>query len=161
VRAHASAMRHRSREVALQVLYALDLSTREGARREGAAAGDAPAQDAFEAVAAHFELPAAARAFAAELVVGVRAHLAELDAHLAAHAHRWRLERMAAVDRNVLRLAAYEILHSDTPAEVVIDEAVELARRFGGERSPAFVNGVLDALARELSGPGAQREELP
>jgi N utilization substance protein B len=56
---------------------------------------------------------------------------------------------MAAVDRNVLRLAAYELLHTDTPAAVVIDEAVELARRFGGERSPGFVNGVLDALARE------------
>jgi N utilization substance protein B len=57
------------------------------------------------------------------------------------------------VDRNVLRLAAYELLHSDTPTPVVIDEAVELARRFGGDRSPAFVNGVLDALARSVRPP--------
>jgi N utilization substance protein B len=58
---------------------------------------------------------------------------------------------MATVDRNVLRLAAYEILHAGTPPSVAIDEAVELARRFGGERSPGFVNGILDSLAREAS----------
>jgi len=61
-------------------------------------------------------------------------------------------DRMAAVDRNVLRLAAYELLYSETPASVVLDEAIELARDFGSERSPAFVNGVLDALARERHG---------
>jgi N utilization substance protein B len=71
----------------------------------------------------------------------------ELDALLARHASHWRVSRMAAVDRNVLRLGAYELLRTDAPAPVVIDQAVELARRFGGERSPAFVNGVLDAIA--------------
>jgi N utilization substance protein B len=60
------------------------------------------------------------------------------------------MERMAAVDRNVLRIAAFELVHTDTPHRVVIDEAIELARDFGSERSPAFVNGVLDAIAREL-----------
>ena len=59
---------------------------------------------------------------------------------------------MAAVDRNVLRLAAYELAHTETPTAVVIDEAVELARRFGGDRSPGFVNGVLDALSRAVRG---------
>ena len=59
---------------------------------------------------------------------------------------------MAAVDRNLLRLAVYELLHTDTPAQVVINEAVELAHDFGGERSPAFINGVLDAVARDARG---------
>lgn len=157
----ASSMRHRSREVALQVLYALDLSTRCVADRVGDAARAASVEEALDAVAAHFELPAAARGFAVELVLGVSDHLAVLDARIADHAHRWRLERMAAVDRNVLRLAAYEMLRTDTPSEVVIDEAVELARRFGSERSPAFVNGVLDALAREIAGSIASGRDAP
>jgi N utilization substance protein B len=135
--------RHRSREVALQVLYAMDIAER------GAGAAPAP-EESLDGVAAHFELPEGARAFAKELLCGVVASRAALDELLARHAEHWRVERMAAVDRNVLRLAAFELLHSDTPTPVVIDEAVELARRFGGDRSPAFVNGVLDALARSV-----------
>jgi N utilization substance protein B len=138
--------RHRSREVALQVLYAIDIAER------GAGASPTP-EETLEGVAAHFELPEGARAFAKELLCGVVASRAALDDLLARHAEHWRVERMAAVDRNVLRLAAYELLHSDTPTPVVIDEAVELARRFGGDRSPAFVNGVLDALARSVRPP--------
>ena len=64
---------------------------------------------------------------------------------------------MASVDRNVLRLGSYELVHTDAPAPVVIDEAVELARRFGGDRSPAFVNGVLDAVAAKVRPPEAPR----
>ena len=135
------ASRHRSREAALQVLYALDLS------RPGPPAPEA-ADAALEDTARHFELPEGARAFAAELVGGVVAHCADLDAVLAKHATHWRLDRMAAVDRNVLRLAAWEIRFGQTPTAAAIDEAVDLARRFGGERSPGFVNGVLDAVAR-------------
>jgi N utilization substance protein B len=126
--------------VALQVLYALDVAARAGR--------GIPADEAFEAVAAHFELPEGARAFAKELVSGVGARREALDARIAEHARHWRVDRMAVVDRNVLRLAAYELLAGDAPPEVVIDEAVDLARRFGSDRSPAFVNGVLDALAR-------------
>ena len=110
----------------------------------------------FESAASHFELPEGARAFAKELVLGVVERRKELDADIAEHAANWRVERMAAVDRNVLRLAAFELRHADTPTAVVIDEAVELARRFGGERSPAFVNGVLDALARGSAGEGSE-----
>lgn len=110
------------------------------------------AEEAFEGVAAHFELPEGARAFAKELVGGVCRLRADLDARLAAHSRHWRLERMAAVDRNVLRIGAYEILHTDTPAAIAIDEAVELAQRFGGERSPSFVNGILDSVARNHRG---------
>ncbi len=138
--------RHRSREVALQALYAVDLGR-----------GATPAEAVFEEVAGQFELPEGARAFAAELVGGVSAQRAELDRHLTAHARRWRLDRMPAVDRNILRIAAWEMLHAGTPAEVAIDEAVELARRFGSESSPAFVNGVLDALAREALAAAAER----
>jgi N utilization substance protein B len=146
----AGAPRRRSREVALQVLYALDVPARDPAERL-AEAGEL-AGEAFESAAAHFELPPAAHAFARELVHGVVAHQEKLDPLIARHATHWRLERMAAVDRNVLRLAAYETLYTDTPEAVVIDEAVNLARRFGGDASPAFVNGVLDALAREVRG---------
>ncbi|MDJ0867476.1 MAG: transcription antitermination factor NusB [Myxococcota bacterium] len=142
------APRQRSRQAALQVLYALDL------RR---AAGDPEkVEEAFDTVTRHFELPEGAREFAEELVNGVSEHRGAIDTLLAEHATNWRVERMAAVDRNVLRLAAYEMLHGGTPANVAIDEAVELARRFGGDRSPGFVNGVLDAVARTLTGLGTE-----
>ncbi len=85
--------------------------------------------------------------FATKLVTGVRRHRAELDALLAARAEHWSLHRMAVTDRNVLRLGAYEILFSGTPSRVAINEAVELARRFGSRQSGQFVNGVLDHVA--------------
>jgi N utilization substance protein B len=137
--------RHRSRQAALQVLYAVDL----GRRQPTETWETERVEEAFERVATHFELPEGARAFAKELVTGVCRSRRDLDDRLAAHSENWRIERMAAVDRNVLRIGAYEILHTDTPAAIVIDEAVELAQRFGGDRSPAFVNGILDSVARE------------
>ncbi|HKE11889.1 MAG TPA: transcription antitermination factor NusB [Myxococcota bacterium] len=136
-----SSSRHRSREAALQMLYALDLA--RGHRGGGAA----KVEEVFQGVCENFELPEGARAFAKELVTGVTAQGPALDAEIARHAQRWRISRMAAVDRNVLRLGAFELLYTDAPAAVVIDEGVELARRFGGERSPGFVNGILDAIA--------------
>lgn len=138
------APRRRSREAALQVLYAVDLSAR----------GESPpasAQEMFESAVAHFDLPEGAQAFAKELVLGVCAERERLDALLASHSRNWRVSRMAAVDRNVLRMAVWEMQTQDTPAPVVIDEAIELARRFGSDASPAFVNGVLDAVARDLA----------
>ncbi len=143
------ASRHRSREVALQVLYALDLGNRSGGDVEAGIA------EAFGNASEHFELPEGARAVANELITGVVAHRTPRDETLAAHAKNWRLERMATVDRNVLRLAVFELCYSTTPAAVVIDEAVELARRFGGEKSPSFVNGILDAVAHAVRPEGA------
>jgi N utilization substance protein B len=143
------ASRHRSREAALQVLYALDLARPDEADLPRAGA------EAFENASEHFELPEGARAFAKELVAGVTGHRAALDDILAAHTKNWRLARMATVDRNVLRLAVFELLYTTIPAPVVIDEAVELARRFGGEKSPAFVNGILDAVAHAVRPEGA------
>jgi len=139
--ARRPASRHRSREAALQVLYAMDHAAREQPALRAAEA-------ALDDVARHFELPEAARAFTTELVRGVTEHLEEVDAAITAHSTHWRLERMPGVDRNVLRIAAWEILYGKTPPAVAIDEAVGLARRFGSERSAAFVNGVLDALSR-------------
>ena len=138
--ARRPAARRESRRLALQVLYAADLVP-----------GEAP-EAVFERVAENFDLNPGALVFAKELVCGAMAARAAIDAQITAHARNWRLERMAAVDRNLLRLAVYELLHTDTPSEVVIDEAVELAHDFSGERSPPFINGVLDAVARSVSG---------
>ena len=135
--------RHRSREVALQVLYAIDLARTRGER-------EAVAQEVFDRVAASFEMPEGAKAFAKELVCEADRRRAALDDILALHARNWRLSRMAAVDRNILRLGTFELEHTDTPTPVVLDEAVGLARRFGSDRSPAFVNGILDAVARSV-----------
>ena len=136
--------RHRGREVALQALYAVDLASDEGL------ASSELRDQVFERVVSHFSVPASAIVFARELVTGVVDRLGELDEILGIHARNWRVSRMAAVDRNVLRLAVYELRDTDTPVAVVIDEAVDLARRFGSDRSPSFVNGVLDAVAREV-----------
>ena len=161
---HTESSRRRARELALQVLYAIDLASGRP-RRRGAVPvdGDEPASrqaadeppppdpDAvFEAVAAHFEVPPGAREFARELVAEVRNRAESLDATIGAHARNWRLARMAAVDRNILRLATFELAYTDTPCAVVLNEAVDLARRFGDDPSPAFVNGILDAVARDV-----------
>jgi N utilization substance protein B len=151
VSAKGVAPRSRSRQAALQVLYAIDLS-------ESSRSGEpVDLDDAFDAIAENFELAAGARDFALELVRGIDAHRAEIDALITRHATNWRLSRMAAVDRNTLRIGAYELLHTDTPATVVIDEAIELARRFGDDPSPAFVNGILDAVSCSVTAPGGAR----
>ena len=89
--------------------------------------------------------------FARELVDGVAAHRERIDALIAASAEHWRLPRLSRVDLSLLRLATFELLaRADIPASVTIDEAIEIARRFGSEDSPAFVNGVLDHIAQVL-----------
>ena len=86
---------------------------------------------------------------AMNLIEGVRKHKAEIDAKIVSHAENWTLARMALTDRNALRVGAYELLYTDTPAAIVINEAVEIAKMFGSENSAAFVNGILDKIARE------------
>jgi len=137
-------VRRRGRELALQMLYQHEL------------AGTDP-----ETIFASFDelrdAPVEAREFAVTLVRGVVERLPELDAQIGEQADHWRLERMATVDRNILRLALFELRFApDTPAAVVIDEAVEIAKRFGSERSSQFVNGVLDGLVHHAgrAGPG-------
>jgi N utilization substance protein B len=95
----------------------------------------------------------AAKAMAERLALGAQAEAAELDQRIAEAATHWRIERIAPVDRTILRLGAYELAREpETPAAVVLDEAVELAKRFGEADSPAFVNGVLDAIRRRVRG---------
>lgn len=94
------------------------------------------------------------RRFSEELVRGVKAGLGELDELLARCSRNWRLERMSWVDRNLLRLASYELSRrNDTPARVAINEAIEVAKRYGTTESPAFINGVLDRVLGELDRP--------
>ncbi|MGD9648468.1 MAG: transcription antitermination factor NusB [Pirellulales bacterium] len=123
--------RSRAREVTLQVLFQDDLNPRVN-----------PAL-ADEFIAVRLSTPELVE-FARSLVSGVRRNRSELDALLARTADNWSLDRMASTDRNVLRLGAYEILYTETPDRVAINEAVELARRFGSAQSPQFVNGILD-----------------
>ena len=93
------------------------------------------------------------RSFAETLVDGVTRERDRLDALIAGAAANWRVERMAVVDRNILRMGAYELSHlPDTPAAVILDEAIEVGKRFGTEQSGAFINGVLDAVRRDLQG---------
>lgn len=95
---------------------------------------------------------APAREMAERLARGAQREAEKLDAMIEECARNWRLERLAAVDKNLLRLGAYELLREPTPPAVVIDEAVELAKRFGEKDSPAFVNGVLDAIMDKVKG---------
>jgi N utilization substance protein B len=129
--------RRRARRIALQVLYQLDV------------AGEVPG-DTHRAYVERRAPKGKARDFAWALVEGCHAHQAALDALIAAHARNWSLKRMAPVDRNILRLGAYELLHvPQTPPTVAIDEAVELAKRYGQEESGAFVNAILDAIRKD------------
>jgi N utilization substance protein B len=99
------------------------------------------------------DLVAESRPFTKELAEGVDAHRAELDAAIARHARGWELDRIAPLERNAMRVALYEIEHSeDVPVEVAIDEAVELAKEYCGADAPGFVNGVLGAIVREREG---------
>jgi transcription antitermination protein NusB len=124
-----------AREAALQMLFAIE-------------ANDAETEQAIGDFWRELPGDAEGRPYADEAVRGVRAALAELDARIVRASKNWRLERMTRVDRNLLRLGAWELVtHADVPRAVVLDEAVELAKRFGTEESGSFVNGVLDRIA--------------
>jgi N utilization substance protein B len=142
------APRQRSRQVALQTLYACDFVDPQQSD------GETDVEELFERVAQNFDLPAGARDFALKLVSGTTSELSAIDDLLAANAINWKISRMATVDRNVLRLGIYELTRTDTPVSVILDEAIRLARRFGGESSPGFVNGVLDAVAKQIGRQG-------
>jgi transcription antitermination protein NusB len=91
-----------------------------------------------------------AREFATRLATGTLAHLTEIDERIRSRAEHWRISRMAVVDRNVLRLAVYEFLYEQTPRTVAINEALEIARRFSTFEATQFINGILDAIKRDL-----------
>lgn len=133
--------RRHAREAALQMLYLCEVGR--------VAPGDAIAAHAEIEQAARLESPEAG-SFAARLVLGTVEHVGDIDPLIAASAEHWRPERMAVIDRLILRMAVYQLSYvPEVPPNVVINEAIELARRFGGEESGRFVNGVLDAVKRK------------
>ena len=129
--------RSRAREIVLQALYQDDLNP------------DADPRTADEFLSRRLGEDEELVNFARSLLGGVRRNRGELDALLSETADNWSLARMAVTDRNVLRLGAYEILYTETPDRVAINEAVELAKRFGARQSPQFVNGILDRFLSE------------
>jgi N utilization substance protein B len=131
--------RREARELALQALYQLDVT------------GESDAGRGLALFWTHFDAPPDARTFARELIEGVGAQRERIDALIAESAEHWRLPRLSRVDLNLLRLATFELLgRADIPASVTINEAIEIARRFGSDDSAAFVNGVLDHIAGVL-----------
>jgi len=132
--------RSRAREVALQLLCQRDTNP-------------SVPRDRLEHFVRDWLHDSPQQPFCLSLYEGVVTNLSSIDAQLTAAAENWRLPRMAVVDRNVLRLGGYELLHTpETPPGVALDEAIELARRYGSADSPAFVNGVLDRLLRKDEG---------
>jgi N utilization substance protein B len=131
--------RRKAREVALQFLYQLE---------QNGATDPAPYEDDFWA---RHPVDDEARRFASTLVHGVKRRQAEIDKRIAESTEHWDLERLAVVDRNILRLAVYELLgEPSVPAKVAINEAIEIAKKFGTAESSRFINGVLDRIHREL-----------
>ncbi|MCP4189642.1 MAG: transcription antitermination factor NusB [Planctomycetaceae bacterium] len=128
--------RSRAREVALQVLYQDDLNPSHSMS----------ASDDF--LRSRLNHNQELVEFGQSLVSGTRRNRPELDTLLVSQADNWSLKRMAATDRNILRMAAFEILYSETPGRVAINEAVELAKRFGSKNSAQFVNGILDGVLK-------------
>ncbi len=132
--------RRKARECALQMLFAADIS-------------EARVDDLvrlFWAELSDAEVEESARDFATRLATGTLANLTALDERIRSRAEHWRISRMAIVDRNILRLAVYEFLHEPTPRTVAINEALEIARRFSTYEATQFINGILDAIKRDL-----------
>jgi len=130
--------RRRGRELALQALYGMEV-------------GEPHSSTAARDMWCHFGEPEEAQRFAAELVDGVLQNRTRIDELITASSEHWRLSRLPQVDRNILRVGTYELLcRADVPPSVAIDEAIEIAKRFGSDESPQFVNGVLDHVATSL-----------
>ena len=136
--------RSRARECALQMLYQLDI------RR-------ASPEQILEGFWQFHEPPSEdIKTYAAELFAGTARHLSEVDALIAGRADNWNLKRMAVIDRNILRLGVFELLHrGDVPPKVCINEAIELAKRFGDAESGKFINGILDAIHKQTHAPSS------
>ncbi len=142
--------RRQSREIALQALYIVDTSRTDP-------------KEAFAIVNRRGESDdQQVLAFAQTLLSGALECRPELDKHIEDTAENWALSRMAAVDRNVLRLAAYELLYRlDTPVNVIIDEAIEIARKYSTEESTRFINGILDKIKEQRPRPNGRPAQDP
>jgi|SRR5579863_6659848 N utilization substance protein B len=128
--------RRKSREYALQMLFQWEMGKQEPSRIE----------DGFWKIASAQK---STREFANQLFESAAARAAEIDPIISSHAKNWRIERIAAIDRTILRLALAELRSTSTPAKVIINEAVELAKKFSSEDASAFINGILDAAKSE------------
>ncbi|MGQ9897863.1 MAG: transcription antitermination factor NusB [Acidobacteriota bacterium] len=146
--------RRRARECALQMLFQYDLS-----QPSLPDLFDSYWNELTELKAEHQKkVPD----FANRIVTGVITHLTNIDLTISRHAEHWRISRMATVDRNILRLAVYELLYEpDTPRAVAINEALDIARRFSTPEATQFINGILDAVKRELDEAGSVRSAPP
>jgi N utilization substance protein B len=141
------AARHKSRERSLQVLYQWDLLGHSI---------DTSIESYYECLSSPEEARApSADPFMGELVRGVVGRVKEIDSSIVRHSEHWRIERMPAVDRNILRLAIFEMISGISPAAIAIDEALQLAKRYSGDESIPFINGVLDAVRKEREGQPA------
>src|ERR1700752_2218459 len=143
--------RRKARECALQMLFAADvaeMTADEVVRSYWAELGEA-------------ELDESAREFATRLAKGTLSNLELLDDRIRSRAEHWRISRMAVVDRNILRLAVYEFLYEPTPRTVAINEALEIARRFSTYEATQFINGILDAIKRDLDEQQPQKDVQP
>jgi len=138
--------RRKSREIALSLLFSADCRGRGAAG--GAGGGDR------EETLALIESDDAQDEYARHLVEGVARDMAEIDGEMRGVSHNWRVERMSFIDRNILRISIFELREGAVPVQVVINEAVELAKLFGDDKSGPFVNGILDAVARKLGAMG-------
>lgn len=134
-------LRRQSREIALQVLYQMEFLT------------GLSADEAVRIYLDNFDVTPDIRDFAVELSLGVWANKNELDSLIGAHSQNWKINRMAAVDKNILRIATFEMkfLGRQIPRNVTIDEAIEIGKRFGTQDSGSFINGVLDNIAKSLN----------
>ena len=143
--------RRKARECALQMLFAADVAempATEVVRSYWSELGEA-------------DLDETAREFATRLAAGTLQNLELLDDRIRSRAEHWRISRMAVVDRNILRLAVYEFLYEPTPRTVAINEALEIARRFSTYEATQFINGILDAIKRDLDEQQPQRNVQP
>ena len=145
----SSGTRRKARECALQMLFAADVVKNSLTFST---------EDYWKELGDN-EFDEKTRSFANNLVLGTLKHAETIDEKIRTRAEHWRIERMAVVDRNVLRLAVYEFLYEDTPRTVVINEALEIARRFSTFEATQFINGILDAIKLDLE--KAAKEEEP
>jgi len=155
-------LRREGREAAIQYLFQLDFQSLEETAPDSnfwklRNASEDP--DALNPMPVRSPIPPKARAFAESLIQGVCAHRTQLDELIVKFAKNYQLTRLAAVDRNILRLAIFELLHNpEVPPVVAINEAIELAKQFGSEDSGRFVNGLLDRVRAEIPRPPRQRQ---
>ena len=143
--------RRKARECALQMLFAADVA-------------EMPAGDVVRSYWAELgesDLDVTARDFATRLALQTLSNLELLDERIRSRAEHWRISRMAVVDRNILRLAVYEFLYEPTPRTVAINEALEIARRFSTYEATQFINGILDAIKRDLDEQQPQKNVQP